>query len=109
MRRSDQIQSPSSLLVAEERASPEPAEWTWVALEEVLPELSLPAEREAAGPRKGVAGPREGAAGPREGQKVAKQPAGAPLVLGTTAEQEPLLEVPLAVVGGLPRLAKVKP
>jgi hypothetical protein len=30
-------------------------------------------------------------------------------VLGTTAEQEPLLEVPLAVVGGLPRLAKVKP
>ena len=80
-----------------------------MALEEVLPELSLPAEREAAGPRKGVAGPREGAAGPREGQKVAKQPAGAPLVLGTTAEQEPLLEVPLAVVGGLPRLAKVKP
>ena len=87
-----------------------------MALEEVLPELSLPAEREAAGPREGVAGPREGAAGPREGaagpregQKVAKQPAGAPLVLGTTAEQEPLLEVPLAVVGGLPRLAKVKP
>lgn len=73
-----------------------------MALEEVLSELSLPAEREAAGPR-------EGAAGPREGQKVAKQPAGAPLVLGTTAEQEPLLEVPLAVVGGLPRLAKVKP
>lgn len=73
-----------------------------MALEEVLPELSLPAEREAAGPR-------EGAAGPREGQKVAKLPAGAPLVLGTTAEQEPLLEVPLAVVGGLPRLAKVKP
>ena len=73
-----------------------------MALEEVLPELSLPAEREAAGPR-------EGAAGPREGQKVAKLPAGAPLVLGTTAEQEPLLEVPLAVVVGLPRLAKVEP
>ncbi len=80
-----------------------------MALEEVLPELSLPAEREAAGPREGAAGPREGDAGPREGQKVAKLPAGAPLVLGTTAEQEPLLEVPLAVVGGLPRLAKVKP
>ena len=73
-----------------------------MALEEVLPELSLPAEREAAGPR-------GGAAGPREGQIVAKLPAGAPLVLGTTAEQEPLLEVPLAVVVGLPRLAKVEP
>ena len=74
-----------------------------------MPELSLPAEREAAGPREGAAGPREGAAGPREGQKVAKLPARAPLVLWTTAEQEPLLEVQLAVVGGLPRLAKVKP